>query len=336
MRRLKVLYLPEECTDQFWLDNLIEQLGDRHDLSIFDAESPLSPQFEGVEVVLDMGGSVGTRAMMDAATDTRLWQIIGNGLDHVDLEYLHAKGFLVTYCPGPLSGVALAECAMMFMGMLVRQYKRSLENFSRRQCYSPIVGDLEGKTLLIVGFGASGQSLAQRAKAFEMRVWAIDARPVEQAVIDELRPDFFGTPEDLDRLLPECDFLSLHVPLSDKTRHLIDGRRIGLMKKTAFLINVARGKIVDEGALHAALIEGNLGGAGIDVFSHEPEDPNKPVYQLPNVIVSPHIAGETYGTAHKRNGAVVANIDRLAEGREVIYQVEPSHGARANRPHQSR
>ena len=322
MRRLNVLFLPEEITDPFWLDNLIEQLDDRHDLSIFDTDKPLAQQFERVDVVLDMGGSVGTRAMMDAATDTRLWQIVGTGLDHVDLDYLKSKGFMVTYCPGPLSGVAQAECAMMFMVMLVRQYKRSQEHFRHRKAWSPIVGDLEGATLLIVGFGASGQSLAKRARAFEMRVLGIDAYPIDQAVIDELSPDFIGTPDDLDRLLPECDFLSLHVPLYDKTRHLIDGRRIGLMKKTACLINVARGQLVDENALHAALIEGTLGGAGIDVFANEPEDPDKPVYQLPNVIVSPHIAGETYGTAQKRNGAMVANIDRLADGREVLYRID--------------
>ena len=322
MRRLNVLFLPEEITDPFWLDDLIEQLGDRHNLSILDTGKPLAPQFEGIDVVLDMGGSVGTRKMMDAATNTQLWQIVGTGLNHVDVEYLKSKGFMVTYCPGPLSGVALAECAMMFMGMLVRQYKRSQAHFRDRKAYSPIVGDLEGLTLLIVGFGASGQALAKRAGAFDMRVLAIDERTVDQAVIDEPRPDFFGTPDDLDRLLPECDFLSLHVPLSDKTRPLIDARRIGLLKKTACLINVARGPLVDENALHAALLEGTLGGAGIDVFANEPEDPDKPVYQLPNVIVSPHIAGETYGTAQKRNDAMVTNIDRLADGREVLYRID--------------
>ena len=322
MRRLKVLYLPEESTDLFWTRDLAEQLGERHDVSILDFDKPLAPQFRSVEVVLDTGGSVGTREMMDAATDTRLWQVIGTGLDHVDVEYMKSKGFAVTYCPGALSGIALAECAMMFMGMLVRRYSLSQQSFRDGKLCVPIVGELAGNTLLIIGFGGSGQPLAKRARAFDMRVWVIDAHPVEQAVIDEIKPDLLGTPDDLDRLLPECDFLSLHLPLNEKTRYLIDVRRIGLMKKTACLVNVARGELVDEQALHAALLEGRLGGAGIDVFSNEPDDPNREVYKLPNVIVSPHIAGETYGTAHRRNGAVVENIDRLAEGRELLYRID--------------
>jgi D-3-phosphoglycerate dehydrogenase len=322
MHRLKVLYLPDESTDPFWIDNLVEQLGDRHDLSILDKDKPLAPQFQGMDVVLDFGGSVGTREMMDAATDARLWQIIGTGLDHVDVEYLKSKDFIVTNCPGRLSGVALAECAMMFMGMLVRQYKRSEQYFRDKKLYMPTVGDLEEATLLIVGMGGSGQALAKRAQAFDMCVWAIDARPIDQGLLDQLGIEFIGTPDDLDRLLPQCDFLSLHVPLDNNTRHLIDDRRIALMKKTACLINVARGQLVDESALHVALLEGRLGGAGLDVFTNEPEEADKPVYQLPNVVVSPHIAGETYGTVRKRNGAVVENIDRLADGREVVYHID--------------
>ena len=160
MRRLKVLYLPDESTHAFWLDNLVEQMGDRHDLSILDQDQPLAPQFQGIDVVLDFGGSVGTREMMDAATDAQLWQIIGTGLDHVDVEYLKSKGFMVTNCPGRLSGVALAECAMMFMGMLARQYKRTEQFFRDKKLWMPTVGDLEGATLLIIGLGGSGQALA--------------------------------------------------------------------------------------------------------------------------------------------------------------------------------
>ena len=97
--------------------------------------------------------SVGTRELMDAAVDARLWVVVGTGLEHVDVPYLRERGFMVTYCPGPMSAVALAECAMMFMGMLVRQYKRTQEFFQQRVRYAPTVGDLEGMSLLILGFG---------------------------------------------------------------------------------------------------------------------------------------------------------------------------------------
>ena len=266
-----------------------------------------------------MGGSVGTHEMMDAATDARVWQVVGTGLDHVDVEYMKSKGSMVSYCPGPMSAVALAECALMFMIMLVREYKRTQDFFRNRAVFEPTVGDVEGMNLLIVGFGASGQALARRAKAFDMKVWALDIRPPDQ---DELQPDFMGTPDDLDRLLAECDFLSLHLHLHEETRNIIDARRIGLMKKSAYFINVARGKLVDNEALHSALLEGRLAGAGLDVHGNEPEDPTLPVYSLPNVVVSPHIAGETRGTARKRNAVVVENINRLSEGRELLYRVD--------------
>ena len=322
MRRLNILYLPEPTTDPYWRDDLLVRLGDRHAFAEVDFEEPLAPQFKGIDVVVDMGGSVGTREMMDAATDAKLWVVVGTGLDHVDVEYMKGRGFVVTYCPGPMSAVALAECAMMFMGMLVREYKRSEEVFRRRLRYFPTVGDLEGMRLLILGFGASGRALARRAKAFDMKVWGIDINPVEPEVLGELQPDFIGTPDDLDRLLGECDFLSLHLHLHEGTENIIDARRIGLMKPSAYIINVARGKLVDNEALYAALLAGRLAGAGLDVFANEPEDPEHPVFQLPNVVVSPHIAGETRGTARKRNAAVLDNIDRLATGRELLYRVD--------------
>ena len=322
MRRVKVLYLHQKEIDLRWQDDLVEAIGDRHDLSILDVGRPLAGQFQDQEVVIDMGGSVGTHEMMDAAVDTRLWQVFGTGLDHVDLPYLKSKGFIVTHCPGFLSGAALAECAMMFMLMLSRGFHEATDNFKAGISYHPIGDNLEGKVLAIVGFGASGQQLARRAKPFGMRIRGIDVRPIEQETLDEIEPEYIGTPEDLDRVVAECDFLSLHLHLTDETRHIIDARRIGLMRSTACIINVARGALVDEEAMHEALLGGRLGGAGIDVFSTEPPDPTLPVYQLPNVVVTPHVAGETTDTSRYRAAAMAENIDRVAQGLEPLHRVD--------------
>ena len=322
MRKVKTLYVPELYCDPFWQEDIIEQVGDRHDLSVYDASKPVAPQFDGVEVVVDSGGR-GTREMMDAAGDCKLWQIVSSGVDHCDIEYMRHKGFMMTYCPGAHSSVALAECAMMFMLLLARTFNKCQDFFQDRKLYAPMVGDVAVKTVLIIGFGASGQALARRAKAFDMRVLGIDVRRIDQDVIDDIGPDFMGTTDDdLDRLLPECDYLSLHLHLHEKTRHIIDADRLGLMKKTACFVNVARGGLVDEKALHDALLNGRLAGAGIDVHDPEPSDPNLPVYQLPNVYVSPHVAGETFGTAVKRHGSMVENIDRFAEGREILNRID--------------
>ena len=321
MRRVKVLYLPLKTVDRMWADDVIAAVGDRHDLSVYDESKPLAEQFRGVEVVLDTGGSVGTHQMMDAARDCRLWQVLGTGLDHVDVDYMKSKGFMVANCPGQFSSVALAECAMMFILMLARSYHRAAENFRDGILYKPSGREL-GETILgIIGFGATGQDLARRAKPFGMRIMAIDVREIEPEVLDEIQPDFMGTPDDLDRVVAESDFLSLHLHLTPQTRHIIDARRLGLMKPTASIINVSRGALVDEQAMHEALLEGRLGGAGLDAFASEPPDPTLPVYQLPNVVATPHISGATDGTSRKRSGAAAENVDRIARDLPPLYRV---------------
>ena len=324
MRRVKVLYLPLSDVGSLWAEDVIAAVGGRHDLIVYDQSKSLAGQFCGVEVVLDTGGSVGTRAMMDAAVDCRLWQILGAGLDHVDVAYLRSKGFLVANCPGQFSSAALAECAMMYILMLARRCHDAMANFKNRVLYKPIGRELAGQALGIIGFGASGQELARRAKPFGMRILAIDIRAIEPAVLAEIRPDFMGTPEDLDRVIAESDFLSLHLHLTQQTRRLIDKRRLGLMKPTACIVNVSRGGLVDEQSMYEALIGGRLGGAGLDAFTAEPADPSLPVYRLPNVVATPHIAGVSDGTSRKRAQVAAENVDRIANSLSPLYQVDRS------------
>jgi len=191
----------------------------------------------------------------------------------------------------------------------------------RASFFFPPGRELDGRSLAIVGFGASGQQLARRAKPFGLRILAIDVRSIEQEVLDELQPDFLGGPDDLDRVVTDCDFLSLHLHLTAETRHIIDARRIGLMKPTACLINVARGALVDEEALYQALLDDRVGGAGLDVFADEPPDHTNPVYQLPNVCVTPHTGGSTDGTSRKRASFALDNLDRYARGEEIAARV---------------
>jgi phosphoglycerate dehydrogenase-like enzyme len=322
MRRVKALYLPLKTAGPMWAKDVIAAVGQRHDLAVYDETKPLAEQFRGVEAVLDAGGSVGTHEMMDAATDCRLWQIQGTGLDHVDVAYMKSKGFMVANCPGQFSSAALAECAMMFILMLARRANEAMANFKNRVLYKPDGRELAGQTLGLIGFGATGQDLARRAKPFGMRILAIDVRTVEPGILEQIRPDFMGTPADTDRVIAESDFLSLHLHLTPETRHIIDKRRLGLMKPTACIINVSRGALVDEKALYDALIHGRLGGAGLDAFVAEPADPTLPVYQLPNVIATPHVSGVTDGTSRKRARAAAENVDRLAQGLPPLYRVD--------------
>lgn len=323
MRRLKVLFLPMPAMTPQWQDDLVAAIGDRHDLAIYDERRPLAGQFAGVEVVVDMGGSVGTRPMYDAADDARLWQILGTGLDHVDVDYLKTRGFAVANTPGQFSSVGLAECAMMFILMLGRRLGEAAANFEAALMYEPFADELEAKVLVIVGFGASGQALGRRARSFGMRIRAIDVRmEIADEIPEEVRPESLGGPDTLDRELANADFLSLHLHLNDQTRHIVDARRIALMKSTACIVNVARGALVDEAAMHEALLSGRLGGAGLDVFSREPADPALPAYQLPNVVTTPHIAGVTSGTSRRRAAAAAENVDRIARDLDPLYRVD--------------
>jgi len=181
--------------------------------------------------------------------------------------------------------------------------------------------ELVDRKLGIVGFGASGQELARRAKAFGMQIMAVDVRPIEPEVLDEIQPDILTGSDALDRLIGESDFISVHLHLTEKTRHIIDERRIKLIKPSACIINVARGELIDEEALYRALLDGRIGGAGLDAFAQEPPDPTRPVYQLPNVCVTPHTVGSTDGTSRKRALFAAENLDRYARGEEVLARV---------------
>jgi phosphoglycerate dehydrogenase-like enzyme len=125
----------------------------------------------------------------------------------------------------------------------------------------------------------------------------------------------------LDEVIASSDIVSLHLHLTGETHHLINQRRLSLMKPTALLINVARGALVDEEALVQALVEGRIGGAGIDAYSEEPPDLRSPLFHLPNVITTPHSAGVTDGTSRKRAQACAENVDRMAAGLAPLYLV---------------
>ena len=323
--RLTVLFLPHPVGPSMFKpsgEDVVAAISDRHNLHILDYDQPIAPQFDGVDVVIDHGGSAGTREMADAAVGTvRLWQILGTGFDHFDLEYWQSKQLPVANCPGIFSAVALGECAIMFMLMLARQYPVTQTNLKQGELYRPFGLELDGLNLGIVGFGASGKELARRAAPFGLKMSVIDIRDVGAAEASEFGLEFVGKPEDLDSVIATSDFLSLHLHLNEETRHIIGARRLRLMKPTAFLINVARGALVDEAALIEVLAEGKIAGAGLDVFGQEPPDLDSVIFSLPNVIATPHISGTTDGTSRKRAGAAAENVDRIAAGLEPLYLI---------------
>lgn len=319
MTGLRVLYLPHPVIEVDEQNRLLpEQLKQDFQFREFDRARDPRPQFQDIEVIVDFGGNI-TSDLIPIASESgvKFIQVQTNGLDHVEVDQILNAGLILAHCPGDLSSVSLAEGAMMFILMLAHGYGHATGQFFQGKVFSYQGMEVAGRTLGIVGFGASGQQLARRAKSFGMRISAIDVRKIEEDILAEIQPEFLGGPEDLDGTIAECDFLSVHLHLDQETHHIIDRRRIGLMKPTAHIINVARGGLIDEEALYDALLNGRIGGAGLDAFAQEPPDFNHPVYRLPNVFVQPHTVSGTDGTMRKRAEFAVENLIRYANGDDL-------------------
>jgi phosphoglycerate dehydrogenase-like enzyme len=321
-KSLKVLILPTDGMHDPWLSDFIKLADGRHKLLFYDYSQAPNKQVSGVDVIVDQGGVHGTRAIADCANGIRLCQILGTGFDHFDLAYWRTKGMPICNTPGQFSAVALGETALMFILMMARGWHVSQRALQNRVMCDPVGFELEKRRLLIVGLGASGRELARRAKAFGMRMSAIEIAPVNESMMKELGIERTGKPEDLDKFLPDADFVSLHLHYNEQTHHTIDGRRLALMKKGSYLVNVSRGALADENALYEALTSGHLAGAGLDVFSQEPADPNSPLLKHPNVVATPHIAGVTLGTSLGRAQCVLDNIDRVSDGLAPLYRID--------------
>jgi D-3-phosphoglycerate dehydrogenase len=309
--------LVHPCFDEF-----VEAVNGRYPVSLHDPALPTADQFGDVRIVVDQGGW-GSHAMVDAAVaeGVKLWQVIGTGLDHLDVGYILKSGIPLANTPGVFSGIALAEHALFFMLSFAKNFRLSTSNIKSGVFYHPTNDELEGKTLGLVGLGASGRELAKRGAALGMRILAVDTVDIPQSIREECHIEFLGKPEELGKILTEADYISLHTPLTSKTRHLINETTLKLMKPTAVVINVARGELIDERALIDALRSGRIRGAGLDTFAHEPIDLTHPLLQMENVIATPHIAGGTTGTVRRRAKAAAQNVFRVLDGLSPLYQV---------------
>ncbi len=320
--RLKVIYLPGRGADPTWEREVIAAIGPRHNLSIYDESKPLAQQFAEVDAVVDLGGSWGTREMLDAAPKVKFWQIMGTGMEHFDFDYWSTRPVMISNCPGPMSAIPLAEHAILLMMLVRRNYPQQVVNLANGLMYQPMGLELAGQTLLCIGFGASARELSKRAKAFGMRVIATDVLEVDDATRQEWGAEAVYPAECLDELIPQADVVSLHLHVTPETRHLLNARRIAMMKPSAIIVNVARGALVDEDAMVAAVREGRIAGAGTDVATQEPPDSDSPLLNTPGILVTPHTAGVTDGTARRRAEGSAVNLDLIAEGLEPLHRVD--------------
>ena len=269
-----------------------------------DPERPLAQQ------VADVAALIPSMARIDAeviAAAPRLKAIVqfGAGLDGVDRAAAEARGIAVRNVPGA-NAQSVAELAAFLMLGLARRLPVHARTRAARLVGDPPGTELAGKTLGIVGLGATGRALARVARGLGMDVIAIKRTPAPDA-----DASWVGGPQELDTLLSRADYVSLHVPASSETRGLIDAARLARMKPSAYLINVGRGELVDKGALLDALRSGRIAGAGLDVYWDEPPDPDDELFRLDNVVATPHVGGTTFEAMDRIATRVAALLTEL-------------------------
>jgi len=261
--------------------------------------------------------------VFDAAPKLKIVAQMAVGFDNIDVVEATKRGIYVTNTPGVLTETTadFAWTLLMAVARRVAEADKYVRKGQWKVGWHPMMmqgRDIYGATLGIVGLGRIGCAIAMRAKGFNMKVLYYD---VIRRPDFEKRYDIVFT--ELDEIFKTADFITINTPYTKETHHLLDEKKLKSMKKTAYLINNARGPIVDEKALYKALKEGWIAGAGLDVFEEEPTPVTNPLLKLDNVVVAPHISSASYETRSKMAEMVAENLIAYFDGKTPPNLVNP-------------
>lgn len=290
-----------------WLpivDHIAVRLPEGSTITRWDHVQPLALAVREIDVLLPSNAPI-TADVIAAASQLRLIQQPATGTERIDRAAAAARGIPVCNAPGT-NHVAVAECALFLLLALARRAPVAAKTFAAREVGVPLGIELCGRTLGIIGMGRTGTALADRARALGMNVLGL-----ERDAGAEQRRAFFAA----------CDAISIHCPLDDSTRGLVGAEAFSALKPGAFVINVARGGVIDRDALVAALASGRLGGVGLDVHWTEPPAPDDPLYADPRVVALPHVAGSTEEAFARIVDVVIENLSRLSRGDQLLNRV---------------
>jgi len=282
-------------------------------------EKTLEEHIAEADGLITRGSIKVTRELMESNPRLKVVGVHGIGCDHVDLAAAKELGKTVCNTPDALT-VTVAEMAMALTLALIRRVvaaDKAVRGDQWKRKYSDLIGaELAGRKVGIIGLGRIGEATAKRMKAFDAEVyyWSRTRKPESEKL--------FGFRWlELDELLRTCDIISLHIPATDETRHIIGAKQIQLMKTGSYIVNTARGKVIDEEALIKALQTGKIKGAALDVFENEPLSPDSPLCKMDNVILTPHLAASNLEGMQRMAVQVAEGVLRTIQGKEPANRV---------------
>ena len=281
-------------------------------------ERPLTEE-ELLDLIVDVDGIIVgadkiTRSVINKSNKLKVISKHGVGVDNIDLEAASKKGIVVTYVPDANYN-AVADLTFGLMLAVARLICEADKTVRRGQWNKFIGTELWEKTLGVVGVGRIGKAVIRRARGFDMKVLAYDLLE-DDASAREYKFDYAP----LEDVLKMSDFVTMHVPLTEKTKGMIGEKELRMMKKTAYLINASRGEVVDEYALFRALSEKWIAGAALDVFKNEPPG-DSPLLKLKNVVLTPHIGAYSYEAIKKMDITSAVNLLNVLKGEKPLYQI---------------
>jgi D-3-phosphoglycerate dehydrogenase / 2-oxoglutarate reductase len=292
------------------LSNILQKNGLQVTYEPQITKEDLAQKIGNYDIVIVRSRTTITRDLVEKATKCKIIARVGVGLDNIDTDAAKEQNIrVINAVEGAMNAVAeLVIGLMLVMSRDIARADRELRNGNWIK--KELMGtELAGKYLGIVGLGNIGKRLARLARAMNMNVIGFDVVPIDPEFVKEV--GLMKT--DLDTLLQSADFVSLHVPLLDSTKHMINAEKLSKMKKTARIINTSRGGTIDEDALYDAIKSGNLGGAALDVFEVEPATGHK-LATLPNVICTPHIGAQTKEAQSLAANVIAEKIVQILRG----------------------
>lgn len=308
-------------------DFALNELKKRYQIEVHSGKIPipltkLRSKIKDVDGIICFPYDKINKETIELAKNLKVISTYSVGFDHIDVNYAKKRKIRVGYTPEVLTD-ATADLAFSLLLDLLRRVSegdRIIRNGKWKVIYGAhdYVGvDLQGKTLGILGLGRIGKTLAKRAKAFEMNIVYHNRKPISKLKENSLGVKFGS----FEKLITQSDIISIHVPHTKETDQMFDMKVFSKMKKSAFLINTARGKIVNEKELAIALKKKIIAGAGLDVFEQEPIGVKNPLTRLENVVLAPHIGSSTKETRAKMAEITVKNLNLGMNGKKPIYSV---------------